>query len=694
MTSPITFQPNPVRGGRMTLNEPLTGEQIESLYLDWLITEHPGRTGEVKFDKDNNLLFIGYWDIDVTFDPELVTFEVDGYQETAEAQALPTVAHAEPDMAAFKAPVADVLAATPENASLNPVDVRAMLSPKPELQVARIHDKATMTAARNFAQASAIPTQGSLHEFTPTNRMSELKPNNGISEISAKPAIDRNTPRAGRVFIKNQPEQQRRPQPYSQHTTESTTMGKSHRKDDRAVKTRQEDTGRPHSRREDTFRRDSAPARASHPANQDMITKLLANGIGSARMPVDPGAYLKSVRDKQLQQRRLRDEDYVDGETCINVSSAAETPLGKMLRLTEQRHFEYPGVGAFQSLAGLYLMLTDNPCQGYSTLYGAKASKALYVNHDYRRELYGVQSLTKDEFDRGVRGHYDLRAIYAVMADALWLTTNQDANLVMALLDNELAFECYSWVRPKPNPAEKEAGIEPKLRLRHELTGTWYLPLLREVVRCLRARLRAVQAGKSGDELPVPDFTQAIDAAINRLRRRMSRELERRELGYARPPEEARPLADKPKREKKPQINEAIFGKQPEPVEPMVQAAAGQDTDLQATDEPMDFDPDELTLSDAGSDANVPLTGAITPQGDGQATIGVSTEPMGEVALTNEQLQQAQADVALAESKLQPMQVAEPPEAHPVPHEFATAPTPAPQAPVVQEFATAHNVNG
>jgi hypothetical protein len=725
-TAQIEFKPDLIRGrgGRITLNEPMTAEAVVKAYLDWLVMEHPELKGEVSYDSETNCLFIGYWDIDLTFDPSLITFEVDGLEVVEQV-----VDEGSTELDASAPATAVPASPTP----LNSVDISAILQPKAQLDVVRIHDKATMVESRQFAQAATIPSQGGMQSFSPAGTVSEMKANNGLTEIATQPAINREAVQTPRVFIKNQPEQQRQPRssPSSSHY-ESTTMGNQKRNTDtRNAPARSDNKGRPQGRRDDYLTSSDARytnSRPQRPADPEMIERLLANGIGGIVAPVDTNAFTRDFRNRQLQAKRVRDEDFIDGETCINVSAAAETPLGHALRLSEVRTFDYPNIGRFASLTGLFLMMTEHPCKSYNSIAGAQANRALHMTNEVRRELAAVQNLSKDEFDNGVRGYYDLRSIYAVMADALWLTVNQDPKLVVSLLENELAFECYTWVRVKQNDAEREAKAEPRYRLRHEPYGMWYLPLLREVVRCLRARLRAVEDGKSGEQLPKPNFNQAIDNGIQRLRRRLAREMERRELGYARPRVEKAVQAPQPfKAEAPAQINEAIFGK------PRGERGAPQVTASTHDVEPIDPDQFDLDGEDSAGDTTFALSGENTPglTMGGEATvvergtaeiegqpasengwngtvsdtvvspdadfsnatiqpiIGVSTEPMGEVAVSSDQLEQAKQEVA-AQPVAMEIEVTVRPQVTSTPVELSTA---APQAvgtaPVMKEFTTA-----
>lgn len=560
---PIEFQPNLARGrgGQVTIHVPMTGAEIEQLYLTWLVNEHPELKGEISYDAVNKRLYVGYWDIDVTSDEVVaaIDFELVGDTETEEDPSV--------DIEAFKAPVADVLAASPAASPLNPVDVRSILDPTTKLDVVQIHDKATVMEATQFAQASALPTQSTVVEAQHSGSFVDFTPNTGVVNMSPQPAINRESRPTPRLFIKNEPERQptrgQRPSNFSEH--ESTTMGKPTRReqyDDQPhggnKKSRRDFSG---TKRDDragdsgqsnSERRDQ---RAAPKASPEMVARLLAGGIGSAVSSVDTAAFAQSFRAKtQQEHRRLRDEDFVDGETCINVSPSAETELGKALRLGEQRPFAYPNLGNFQSLAALYLVLVEVPGTGYAGFHTTRAYKELARQYDYRQELEACCKMSREDILGGVKGRYDLRAIYAIMGDALWAQINSDAALVTELLNNDLDFEAYLWVPKRGADQQQAEGSEqqaPAMKLRHERYGYWYLPLLREVVNTLRARLRGLEQGKPVEKLPLPNFNGPFEQAIRRLRRSMMFEVERRweDAERTRVDNEQRRAADKVKRD-------------------------------------------------------------------------------------------------------------------------------------------------
>lgn len=583
--NPIEFEPNLARGrgGKMCLNVPLTAAQIVQHYLEWLAAEQPSWKGELWFDEANNRLYVGYWDIQASDEAvaEAIDFDLVGDTET-DAQESPV------DMEAFKAPVADLLAAPAAAAPLNPVNIQALLDPNAQLDVARVHDKATMVAATEFAQAASIATQGTVAVFGGNAQVAEFTPNRGVSEMAHQPALNRNAPATPRIFIKNQPEQQRPRRPnFSSDQLESNTMGKSSTAR-KYSEDQQPQGGNKASRRDfqggkrEQRQYDAAPAdqranlRAApnaRPANPDLISRLVAGGIGSAVTSIDTARFTQDFRERQRLQRRVNDEDFVDGTTCINVAPTAETDLGKALRLGEQRPFTYPNLGSFQSLAGLYLTLTEVPGAGFSQVSGTRAFKELQRLHDYRTEVDACTRMTRQQIESGAQAYYNLPAIFSVMGDALWLSVNSDVNLVTALLANTLDFEAYLWV-PKRNAKEDE---KPEY-LRHEVYGFWYLPLLREVQRCLRARLRALEQGKDVEQLPKPNFNHAIDIAVGRLRRRILRDVERRwadekETRQKNQQQQAKRQKNQAPRGQRPEdlpngpVNEELFGKQPKPVQ-------------------------------------------------------------------------------------------------------------------------------
>lgn len=558
------------KGGRIFMHEPVSGQEVFDSYIEWLVTEHPEHSAEIYFDPEQNSLMAGLWEIDVEFDPELVSFEVCGELsapsglEQIEESAAVAESNSSHGVDITSLPAAQAFieadhAAKTDAKAFTTDEVAAILSTNPQLNVVRIHDRATMVEANAFAKASTIPTGGGMTSFSPAGAVAEIKSSGSVDEIKTLPSINSNKVQTPRVMIVNQPAQQRRIKSYfPQETTIMANPNQSRQYDDRPSRRGEDRSNKAFPKRRDTeqprFQQNNRGA-APKLADPEMISKLLVSGIGSAAV-IDTEAFARGLRERAQQRWSGRSEQLIDGETCINTSAAAETQLGMALRLSQNRVFTYPNFGEFQSLTGLYLMLTENPCQdAYRGLHSARANKVLHGNFEYRREYAGVQNLTKEDFDAGCRGYYDLRTIYAVMGDALWITVNKDPNLVMELLNNQLPLECYTWVRmDSRDEGEKANANAPKQRIRHEVYGKWYLPLVREVVRCLRARYDAALAGKPLEELPRPDFTHAIDIGIGRLRRQMGAELERRKQGYATPVDEAYRANSG--------INESIFGKQ------------------------------------------------------------------------------------------------------------------------------------
>lgn len=525
----IQFDPNVQAGmgGRITLKKPVSGKQVLDAYIDWFVGQTTHQTVEVAWDESKKTLFVGAWQIDVEFDPELIDFQLYDYVE------LPAEAE-EPSQE------------QPAKIDTQPA-VRDILDPKPQLEVARVLDDGTMHQARAMVRAATIAIPAHIRMHAPVGAVVPIDTNTGFKPLETMTNFSAGPAPKGRVMIANQPEKQRRDFGQTHNHQESNTMATGNnqrRQDERNANHNTSSRGdrTQHNTRYQKPAREHA-AQPTRLADPEMINRLLDGGIGAAVLTDD---FARDLQSRLQRRRQGAPAPTNDGVDCINVSAAAQTELGKRLRLAEKRMFSYGRLGQFSSLAGLFLMLTENNCQeSYSQLHSARASRLMSGMYEYRREYAAVQQLSKQAYDSGARGYYDLRTIYSIMGDALWLVVNQDAELAAALLENHLPLECFVWVKPRVNE-EQAGGEQQPMRARAEVYGKWYLPLLREVVRCLRARLAAAQQGVPGEQLPLPNFTQAVELGIQRLRRQMATEMERRGHGYA--------------AKDKPQINEELFG--------------------------------------------------------------------------------------------------------------------------------------
>jgi hypothetical protein len=543
MSSPIEFEPNLTRkrGGVMTLNEALPPEEIVQHYVKWLIKEHPELDAELSYDKELNRLFVGYWIVNAADEAiaEQIDFVIWGTTEEDEASAeleTPAVEEASEsvDIEAFKAPVQAVLAEKTTTAPSDPIDVQAIMNSDASLKVAKVYDKATMEHAESLRKAATIQPRSTVAEFSHAGAVEEFPSSSGMQELSAQSSFIGHGHRPPpRVMITSQPERQIRPS-RNFNSNENTTMGnksRQHRDYDDNVSTRDRNKGdRRRDNRQNSSRSVLTSANAG-PASAEMLSKLVNSGVGSMAQ-YDLSSYRSRLNSPKRPERNL-----VDGENCINVSAAAVTDLGKALRLTEQRPFEYPGLGRFGTLAGLYLMLIEAPADdfSYQSANSARLSKELSKGFEFKEELKAVLNMSDEQAREGARAKYDWAMIFTVMADATWVSINQDVNLVQALLSNQLPLEAYMYVPKSQSAEDKAAGKVPDKRLRYEPFGSWYLPVLVEIARTLRARLRILEeaqqqasqlteeelAQRSAPELPLPNFDQIIDRAMERYRGRV-----------------------------------------------------------------------------------------------------------------------------------------------------------------------------
>ncbi len=531
MTDSVVFsaKPNSLIGGHILMTKVVSIEEFFRCYNEWR-SQNPGRSDEFSYDETTMELDVGFWDIELTCSSDGLSYGIVGSEMVVEDVEQVPVEENQP-------------------ATFNSVDIRGIMNPTTSLDLSRVFDKPTMVEAGNLSAMTAISTSGGVKAIEHSGIVSGNSSGGVMHQIEHKPSVANKPQATGRLNIKNSPAKQIR----AGDNREQPMSSKKHRQDDDG-ETLQRNVP---AKRRQAFDRDEdrslppirSPQRLSaltggQPANPELIAQLMQSGIGSARSNVDIGRYLNTRKERELQVRRYYDSDFVDGKTCINVSAAAETDLGKALRLSQERPFEYPGLGRFTSLTGMYLFLTESVCGNYHTISGNPANKELHQSSDYRKELQAVGDMSEHAAQNCAQGHFDFQAIYAIMGDCLWLTVNQDAELVKGLLENPLEFECYTWVKPRDLRDNEEAP----LRLRHGLYGIWYLPLLREVVYTLHARLKALLDGKSAENLPVPNFTKAISGAVSRLRRKIVREIVRREIGFASVPGAPKATANNPQR--------------------------------------------------------------------------------------------------------------------------------------------------
>ena len=514
----VTFEPKAgkLTGGLLVIHETPTIDELFQDYLDWLLTQSKDRACEFTQNPGDESIFIGTWDVRLADGVE-IPFSIDGYAPEEESSPAEQTAPAKP----------------PE--PMNPVNIRDILSPKAQLKVAHVYGKNVMGEAKNLAESSAIPTQPGIKAIEPASASADLS-YHGVKELQTKPSAPTHRPiqHAGRLTVSNLPARQ--PQPINQ----DSTMAKTKKPAPAQYENRNRRTGDEFEPRNDrkpsrdqrgSGNRQMAALTSGRPADPEMLAAFLSAGIG-AKVSNDRSGFLDSIRSKQNAPYQRREEALVDGENCINVSPAAETVLGKALRMAEQREFDYPGVGHFASLGGMYAFLTQIKSGNYHELAGAKANRALGTTQDYRNELDTLVRMSEAQAKNGAQAFYDWYSILGVMGDSIWLAVNQDPNLVQMLLENRLPLECFTWVRDRSREAE---GDETPMRLRHDIHGTWYVPLLREVARTLKQRLRDFSNGVPAEKLPLPNFTQAVENSIKKLRTRMIRDVERKGQGWARP---------------------------------------------------------------------------------------------------------------------------------------------------------------
>lgn len=633
MAAQIEFKPNLVRrrGGKIILNALMTGQQIVQAYAQWLVSTHPELIAELGYDEQRKQLLVGYWDIEVDEDiVQQLDFEVYGETEpenTTVASAPAATEQVEQaaqqvDLHSFKAPIAEMREnSKPANAvsSVNPATVRAIISPQARLDVARIHGSAVLAEANSFADAAKIETNRPMQIIAGSAAVAELKHAGNVQEIEVPPpATVRTQPIADRVFIKNQPERQHRAPRFNQPQSQENTMGKSTRRNFES-NDRAERQSYGNSRDNRNSSRAALTNRNAPPASPEMLSKLMSTGIGSLTA-VDTSSFRNRLTESQKNNRP--DKEFIDGKTCINVAPVAETELGRALRLGTPRSFEYPGLGNFSSLGGLYLLLIEAPANDYSyqTLAGARVFKELAHRHEFHQESRYVRQLSAEQQAAGGKAYYDWHTIFSIMADATWVSINKDENLVAALLENNLRLEAYMLVKPRVIPGQNQAASE-ELKLRYEHYGSWYLPILAEIVRTLRARLRAVQDGVSAQELPLPNFAQPIERAIGHIRKRVLAEISRydqrqseKAAERAQQDQGAETRGDRPRKAKKDR-----------------QAQAPQ---MQEQNAPIGDSESSPAQNDIAVESSLVAL-------ETASTIGVSTQPAGSVNVSAEQLSQA-----------------------------------------------------
>lgn len=157
-----------------------------------------------------------------------------------------------------------------------------------------------------------------------------------------------------------------------------------------------------------------------------------------------------------------------DGTNHINCSATGKTWMGRLLGLHCTHDWSHPYFGDFKSLMGLMYYVS-------SKVQDERFKRIVIV-----KELSGL-------FQRHGR-HPGVKNYDAMMGFAIWIKILQNKNLLKAVIENELPYDCYY---------EDTKTLMP-LRTRHN-GAERYLQILNRVVEALKKREK-------------PDFSDMLDS--------------------------------------------------------------------------------------------------------------------------------------------------------------------------------------
>lgn len=184
-------------------------------------------------------------------------------------------------------------------------------------------------------------------------------------------------------------------------------------------------------------------------------------------IPRDGQAAAYAAKLLESQAARTLAELGEDGIDHINVGSSGKTRLGQFLDINSEARFEYPGFGWFKSVGGLWVWLAIDPEKRTDDIRHMSGPRARRAAQDVRQ--------------------FEVEGFYHMIADAVWHRVCQYPDAMNDLAGNDLPFKQYA--------LSGESGLPfwPTI-------GKWYLPVLDEIARVIKARR------ETGDATIAPNF--------------------------------------------------------------------------------------------------------------------------------------------------------------------------------------------
>lgn len=208
-------------------------------------------------------------------------------------------------------------------------------------------------------------------------------------------------------------------------------------------------------REQDRIRRDQQAKERLQRATQSVMNSSMANALKKVTTSIRPNE---------------------DGVNAINVSHQAITQLGKALNRDARTPFEFPELGSFESITGLYLYLhTPVEDPSYRTLHG-QAARAAEQKRMKERSLQRIIPEWKN-----------------ILATAMWIKLYDPRNsrlldLMQSHAEESTFVGFYSAYTETRNPAKE--GEEAIIVQRPTFDSDWYPRALDTILKTMRHNAR------------------------------------------------------------------------------------------------------------------------------------------------------------------------------------------------------------